>query len=184
MDMNEAMRAGMLEATRLIRAGELLKATATIQRTLRGIVAPDAAADSQGPTTDAPIEGTFRVIDADSLPTPAGADVRPGCAHRPSIRLRAPQRPHRWGYSEPATRPAPAPERARDGVPGGATTKTYGGRVTRFPISPPSHTLASAATSPRSGSNSLTSPATRVETSPSSARTSRQASQICPPPQG
>jgi poly(hydroxyalkanoate) depolymerase family esterase len=135
MDMNEAMRAGMLEATRLIRAGELLKATATIQRTLRGIVAPDATADSSGPTTDAPIEGTFRVIDADSLPSPAGADVRPGCAHRPSIRLRAPQHPHRWGYSEPATRPAPAPERARDGVPGGrfltgsytnqAGTRTY-----------------------------------------------------------
>jgi hypothetical protein len=79
MDMNEAMRAGMLEATRLIRAGELLKATATIQRTLRGIVAPDAAADSQGPTADAPIEGTFRVIDADSLPMPGGADVRPVC---------------------------------------------------------------------------------------------------------
>ncbi|MFH0352521.1 MAG: hypothetical protein ACHBMF_11440, partial [Chromatiales bacterium] len=68
--MNEAMRAGMLEATRLIRTRGLLEATVTIQRTLRGIVAPDAAVDSLGPNTDAPIEGTFRVIDADSLPSP------------------------------------------------------------------------------------------------------------------
>ena len=44
--MNEAMRSGMLEATRLIRARGLLEATVTIQRTLRSIVAPDAAADS------------------------------------------------------------------------------------------------------------------------------------------
>ncbi|MGH8585226.1 MAG: extracellular catalytic domain type 1 short-chain-length polyhydroxyalkanoate depolymerase [Gammaproteobacteria bacterium] len=113
--MNEAMRAGMLEATRLIRTRGLLEATVTIQRTLRGIVAPDAAADSPGPTTDAPIEGTFRVIDPDSLSSPGSADVRQARAHGPFTRFRAPRRPHRWGYSEPASRPAPA----CDVVPGG-----------------------------------------------------------------
>lgn len=133
--MNEAMRAGMLEATRLMRARGLLEATATIQRTLRGIVAPDAAADSPGPTTDAAIEGTFRVADGESLPSPGSADVRQGRAHGPSTRFRAPRRPHWWGYSEPASRPAPAPDRACDGVPKGrfltgsytnqAGTRTY-----------------------------------------------------------
>ncbi len=132
--MNEAMRAGMLEATRLIRARGLLEATVTIQRTLRGIVAPDAAADSPGATTDAPIEGTFRVIDAGSLPSPGSADVHQGRAHGPS-RFRAPRRPHWWGYSEPASRPAPAPDRACDVITGGrfltgsytnqAGTRTY-----------------------------------------------------------
>ncbi len=113
--MNEAMRAGMLEATRLIRARGLLEATVTIQRTLRSIVAPDAAADSPDPTTDGSIEGTFRVIDADSLPSPGSADVRQGPVHGPSTRFRTPRRPHFWGSSEPASRPAPAPG---DVVPG------------------------------------------------------------------
>jgi poly(hydroxyalkanoate) depolymerase family esterase len=73
--MNERMRAGMLEATRLTRTGRLLEATATIQRTLRGMLASDVAADTIGRTTDAPIEGTVRVIDAVPLPPPGGADV-------------------------------------------------------------------------------------------------------------
>jgi poly(hydroxyalkanoate) depolymerase family esterase len=62
--MNERIHAGMLEATHLTRVGRLLEATATIQRTLRGMLAPDAAADTSGQTTDAPIEGEFRVMDA------------------------------------------------------------------------------------------------------------------------
>lgn len=129
--MNEAMRSGMLEATRLIRARGLLEATVTIQRTLRGIVAPDAAADSPGPTKDAPIEGAFRVIDA--LLSPGSADVRPGRARGP--RFRAPRHSPSWGYSAPASRPAPASDRACDVVPGGrfltgsytnqAGTRTY-----------------------------------------------------------
>lgn len=80
--MNEGMRAGMLEATRLTRAGRLLEATATIQRTLRGMLAPDVAADTIGQTTDAPIEDTtFRVIDAVPLPPLGGADVPHGREH-------------------------------------------------------------------------------------------------------
>ncbi|MGH8563184.1 MAG: extracellular catalytic domain type 1 short-chain-length polyhydroxyalkanoate depolymerase [Gammaproteobacteria bacterium] len=122
--MNEAMRAGILEATRLIRARGLVEATVTIQRTLRGIVAPGAVADSPGQTTDAPIEGIFRVIDPDSLPSPGSADVRQGRVHGPSTRFRAPWRPHRWGYSEPASRPAPALDRACD-VGGRFLTGSY-----------------------------------------------------------
>ncbi len=34
--MNARLQAGMLEATRLTRAGQLLEATAMIQRVLRG----------------------------------------------------------------------------------------------------------------------------------------------------
>ncbi len=35
--MNEHMQAGMAEATRLVRAGQLAEATALIQRTLVGV---------------------------------------------------------------------------------------------------------------------------------------------------
>lgn len=68
--MNERMRAGMLEATRLTRAGLLLEATATIQRTLRDMLTPDAAAGTTGRSTeDAAIEGIFHVIDVASVPS-------------------------------------------------------------------------------------------------------------------
>ncbi len=119
--MNEAMRAGMLKATRLIRARGLLEATVTIQRTLRSIVAPHAAADSPGPTTDGSIEGTFRVIDADSVASPGSADVRQRPVHGPSTRFRAPRRPHFWGSRAVHTVPRAAASallgKLRAGIP-------------------------------------------------------------------
>ncbi len=119
--MKEVMRAGILEATRLVRAGALREATATILRTLRGTIAPAAAPTSPSPVE--PIEGTFRVIEADSLPSPGCADVRQGRAHGPFARFRAQRRPKRWGYFEPPSRPVPASDRARDVVPGGQFLK-------------------------------------------------------------
>src|ERR1039457_3326048 len=45
MDMHERVRAGMLEATRLVGAGSLIEATALIQRALRGMPVPDETPD-------------------------------------------------------------------------------------------------------------------------------------------
>jgi hypothetical protein len=57
--MKDETQAGMAEATRLTLAGRLAEATAAIQRTLRGVGAPDAAvADRSGPTAP---PGPFRV---------------------------------------------------------------------------------------------------------------------------
>jgi len=67
MDMYEKIRAGMLEATRLVGKGDLRDATQLIQRALQGRSTPDAAAGTADPTPvqgeNAPIEGTFRVVD-------------------------------------------------------------------------------------------------------------------------
>jgi poly(hydroxyalkanoate) depolymerase family esterase len=62
--MNEQMRTGMLDATRLTRAGRLLEATAVIQRTLGSIRTPAVGDDSIGQSTDNIIEGTFWVNDS------------------------------------------------------------------------------------------------------------------------
>ncbi|GGY06423.1 esterase [Litchfieldella qijiaojingensis] len=63
--MNTTMMAGLQEATRLTRAGQLHEATALIQRTLRGVPSQDVAAQ---PTSDASapgetLEGSYCVID-------------------------------------------------------------------------------------------------------------------------
>ena len=104
--MNDRMRAAMLEATRLTGAGRLLEATATIQRTLQGMLTPDATAGTTAPTTEAPIEGSFCVIDTVALPTepPArGPERRPCDAVLPALPPppRAEDRPH--GREHPAT---------------------------------------------------------------------------------
>ena len=63
--MTDDLRAGMAEATRLTLAGQLAEATATIQRTLGNLTAPDvAAADRSGASVP---PGPFRVVD-DSVP--------------------------------------------------------------------------------------------------------------------
>jgi poly(hydroxyalkanoate) depolymerase family esterase len=61
--IKQAMLAGMREATRLTQAGRLDEATAMIQRTLRGQAAVAAAAGPADSSSQAPIEGSFRVID-------------------------------------------------------------------------------------------------------------------------
>jgi poly(hydroxyalkanoate) depolymerase family esterase len=73
--MNDEMQAGMADATRLTLAGRLAEATATIQRTLGNLTAPDvAAADPSG--ASAP-PGPFRVMEdsAPALCTPGLATV-------------------------------------------------------------------------------------------------------------
>lgn len=70
--MNEQMRAGMAEATRLTQAGKLLEATALIQRTLRGALAPDLRDEPQAQPDGDIIEGTFWVNDP-ALPSPPAA---------------------------------------------------------------------------------------------------------------
>src|SRR5919197_234711 len=74
MNMNDTMRTGMADATRLMRAGQLIEATALIQRTLRGMHAPDASSH----TTDEPVDVPFRVFDTAPLsPEAAGQGADP-----------------------------------------------------------------------------------------------------------
>jgi poly(hydroxyalkanoate) depolymerase family esterase len=61
--MNDTMRTGMADATRLMRAGQLIEATALIQRTLRGMRAQDASSH----TADEPVDVPFRVFDTAPL---------------------------------------------------------------------------------------------------------------------
>lgn len=125
--MNDSMLAGMLESTRLTRAGRLAEATAVIQRTLRGMYAPDAANDPRPPPADAPIEGSFRVVDTSPAPANASPAAREPRPTSPSgWRNTADPRPR--GFSLPVSWPRPAPDRAADVVPDGGRfiTGTYG----------------------------------------------------------
>lgn len=126
MNTNEALQAGMREAMRQMRTGGLQEATATIQRTLRGL-APDAAASpSANPSAanEEPIEGSFYVVAPAALPPPSDAKAyqkqeqkqeykqeqeRP---HEPFTRFRA-RNPRQWGYAKPVRQPEPTPDRAR-----------------------------------------------------------------------
>jgi len=135
MNMKETLRTGILEATRLVNAGGLREATAKIQRTLRGILSSDAPADIPSAGADAPIEGTFRVIDAHSPSAGAETNVPPAGASRPFARYRAPLHPQPRGDSGQRPRPTPPSDLARDVEPGGqfisrsytnqAGTRTY-----------------------------------------------------------
>jgi len=110
--MNDQMRIGMREATRLTRAGRLLEATAIIQRTLRGL-APDLGGDATSQPTDEAIEGTFRVIDPTPRPTEDAArepDLRSNTASvvaLPPHTAEAP--PRRRDSSAELTNPPPPP---------------------------------------------------------------------------
>lgn len=116
--MNEAMRAGMLMAAQQVRAGELLAATATIQRTLGAIVAPEvvttSASPTSAPTKDAPIEGIFRVVSDDAETVLADNDLHAGRDREPSMSFSLPRQPPWW-----ADKAAPRPEHAPDVAPGG-----------------------------------------------------------------
>ncbi len=61
--MNDRIHRDMLEATRLTRAGELTKATALLQRLLRGETAPDATSITIDDTADANAGRVSHVID-------------------------------------------------------------------------------------------------------------------------
>ena len=110
--MNDQMRIGMREATRLTRAGRLLEATAIIQRTLRGL-APDLGGDATSQPADEAIEGTFRVIDPTPRPTEEAArepDLRSNTASvvaLPPHTAEAP--PRRRDSSAELTNPQPPP---------------------------------------------------------------------------
>ena len=115
--MTDDLRAGMAEATRLTLAGRLAEATATIQRTLGNLTAPDvAAADGSG--ASAP-PGPFRIVDdsAPAMRTPGRATVsRTGA---PTVAA-VPPRPSPNARRRSAAMPG-APGRVRpdtsDGVP-------------------------------------------------------------------
>jgi poly(hydroxyalkanoate) depolymerase family esterase len=68
------------EAMRLMRKGDLLAATAAIQRRLSGTTPPERSATAGSPDLG-PIEGTFRVVEEMRLATdeaPVGASPAPG----------------------------------------------------------------------------------------------------------
>lgn len=121
--MSDTMLAGMLEATRLTRAGQLLEATAAIQRTLRGMPAPQ-------PAGDAPIEGQFHVVDERAseaggpAPEPGRPDPRAAHLHReramPSaMGLGAALRESWRGFRGPVPWSDPVPGEAPGVVPDG-----------------------------------------------------------------
>ncbi|KON82393.1 PHB depolymerase family esterase [Azoarcus sp. PA01] len=91
--MNARLNPDLLEATRLTRAGQLLEATALIQRALGGQFAPSPAADGAATAgtraadhaSEPPLEGSCRVIDIG----PFVADAEPQPAHRNQAETKA-----------------------------------------------------------------------------------------------
>jgi poly(hydroxyalkanoate) depolymerase family esterase len=131
--MNDGMLAGMLEATRLTRTGQLLEATAAIQRTLRGMPPPRPAANAE-----APIEGCFHVVDERGSETggcvPEFDRPEPGAAHSrrepampPAMDLGAALRESWHGLRGPARWSEPIPAEAPGVVPDGGRfiTRSY-----------------------------------------------------------
>jgi poly(hydroxyalkanoate) depolymerase family esterase len=87
--MNERMHSGLREATRLTRAGQLVEATAVIQRMLQGGPASSHVGNPPVQHTGEVIEGTFRVSEpaphsttVSTLPSPHSALVPPELRER------------------------------------------------------------------------------------------------------
>ena len=81
--MNDKMRTGIAEATRLTRAGQLIEATAVIQRTLWGSIAPEVSTTANDHTTAEPIDTAWQVVDEPPLST-KGATQEPNQRTSPS----------------------------------------------------------------------------------------------------
>src|SRR6266478_9374959 len=97
----------MLEATRLTRAGQLTKATALLQRVLRGKTARDSTSDNIWKAANAPPEWVPHIIDV----VPKTIEV---ANPRPSLRTG-----QAFGSAEPSLRPAGRAEgTARPRMPG------------------------------------------------------------------
>jgi poly(hydroxyalkanoate) depolymerase family esterase len=70
----EKMRSRILEAARLTRTKQLLKATAAIQRTLREVLNSDLGPDrADQPGDDSAFEGSFRVVEPEAASAEASA---------------------------------------------------------------------------------------------------------------
>ncbi len=69
--MTIKLPAGILKATRLTRAGQLLEATAEIQRTLRGESSPHTVANAPRAGTQTTLDGEYRVVDPEPIVLPA-----------------------------------------------------------------------------------------------------------------
>lgn len=89
--MNEDIRAGMQEATRLTRAGQLLEATALIQRLLQGAGAPAPAEDHSHQPAEEIIEGEFWVTEPayQGVGTALPPAAPPSASDEPPIQARA-----------------------------------------------------------------------------------------------
>lgn len=140
--MTAKLPAGMLEATRLTRAGHLLEATAEIQRTLRGESSPYTAANAPRASARTTREGEFRVVDPDTilLPAPEGSTARQSSESLQSsvecesasppvfgARLHKKMQQHWSEFRESMPGSESIPDSANDTVPDGGrfTTATY-----------------------------------------------------------
>src|SRR5919197_6593264 len=122
MGMNERMRTGMADATRLTRAGQLLEATGVIQRTLRGMLAPEVSSDTTDRTADERVDVTCRLLAAAPPPADVSDQRRDHETHAsaaatpPPADVAAPPSESGRASAEP-TDPRPDP---REGQPRGA----------------------------------------------------------------
>jgi len=79
--MNDSMRAGMAEALRLTRSGQLLEATAAIQRTLWGQLTPTQTATAPARSLAETVNGPRGVTPAELFPTATPPQRRVGSTH-------------------------------------------------------------------------------------------------------
>ncbi len=140
--MTLKLPAGMLEATRLTRAGQLLEATAVIQRTLRDVSAPHTAAAAPRASARATLDGEYRVVDPEPIVFPAQIGEPPCRSYEPvrssvecagaspgafGARLHEKMRQHWNELRGPMPESEPTPDRAHDIASDGGrfTSATY-----------------------------------------------------------